>query len=216
MIIGTQVDRIVVMTIWDNATVGMYAVALTIAYSCLAVITESLHTVMFPKLASEMDAASRRTTLAKGLRHGVALIIPSALFLILLCPWLIPFLFGQAFGTAVPPAIALLLAYIPLALRQIGARGLRGLGDTRAGTLTESITLIVFLLTVWPLGHVFGLVGIGLALLLANIVSLAYLARYMSKHIGIEFTAWLTPQAWGELIKYARLYIAHVKSSNGR
>jgi Na+-driven multidrug efflux pump len=79
-----------------------------------------------------------------------------------------------------------------MSLRQIIVRSLRGLGKALPGVIAESLSLIIFILLCWPLGSMFGLLGIGIALLLANMASLVYLSSYLYKHLNLSMINW-----WG-------------------
>jgi O-antigen/teichoic acid export membrane protein len=192
LILASQVDRIVVMTLWNDSSVGLYIVAFTVASSGLAVIASSFYTLIFPTIGHKKGIEAQAEYLAKGLRYAMLLIVASAIPLLVLTPWLVPFLFGSEFNSAVIPTIGLLLAYIPMSMRQIIVRSLRGLGKALPGVIAESLSLIIFILLCWPLGSMFGLLGIGIALLLANLSSLVYLSSYLYKHLNLSTINW-----WG-------------------
>jgi O-antigen/teichoic acid export membrane protein len=86
----------------------------------------------------------------------------------------------------------LVMAYVPLALRQIIVRTLRGIGDAKAGTAAESISIAIFLLLCWPLTLRWQLNGLSVALVVGNCAALAYLTWHMSERLGISPKRW-----WG-------------------
>jgi O-antigen/teichoic acid export membrane protein len=190
VLLSTQADRMLVIALWDDAAVGFYAVAFTVGTAALGIITHTFHIVMFPRISAAESDAARREIIAKGLRHASLLLVIGTGMLMAMTPWLIPFLFGQAFQGAVAPALALLLAYIPLALRRITVRSLRGVGEARPGTVAEVVALLAFLALFWPLAWELGLVGIALALLAGNMAALVYLSGYLKTRLG------LTPRHW--------------------
>lgn len=191
----TQVDRFVVITLLDDRHVGLYAVALTFASSGITILSSSFHTLMFPNIARK-DEAAQRDYLARGLRYAMLLIVVCSLPLVALMPVLLPFLFGKDFSAAVIPSMFLVGAYIPLALRQIIVRSLRGLGDPGTGTKAEALSVLIFLIVAWPLTVRFQLLGVASALLLGNISALAFLAWYMSARLSISPGRW-----WGLNLK---------------
>lgn len=213
-LLGSRVDRGVVMLFWGDAAVGLYVVALTWASAGLNTITFSFRTVLFPHLAGEANAARRRVLLANSIRYASCLLTMGTLALASLTSWLLPLLFGASFEEAVPVALALLAGGWPLALRQIAIHGLRGLGQVRPGTVAESIAILVFVACVWPLGHGLGLLGVALALLLGNLASLAYLMNHLWHRFGIAPRAW-----WGfelttvrEIVRIGVKRLADLKS----
>jgi antigen flippase len=192
LLLGTaQIDRFVVITLLDDRHVGLYAAALTFATSGLTILSSSFHTLMFPSIARK-DEAAQREYLANGLRYAMLLIVACSLPLIALLPYLLPLLFGKAFLAAVVPSMFLVGAYIPLALRQIIVRSLRGLGDPGAGTRAEALSIVIFLIAAWPLTLRFQLLGVGCALLVSNVCALAFLAWHLSARLSISPARW-----WG-------------------
>ena len=177
---------------WPDAAIGLYAVALTVASTGLAAITISFRTVLFPHLSTDTDLRTRHALFARGLRYACLLLIVGTAALGSVTPWLVPTLFGRDFAAAVPTTLALLIAQSLLAVRNIIAQGLRGLRMTRPGAISEVISIAVFLACIWPLTSLANLPGIGLALVISNLVSLAYLARFLSRRLDLPVREW-----WG-------------------
>jgi O-antigen/teichoic acid export membrane protein len=192
VLLSGQIDRALVMALWDSATVGLYAAAFTYSGSALSVITTTVHTVVFPRIANLQDEANRRALLGRTLRFSMLIICLCTVPMVLLTSWAVPRLFGADFSAAVVPSMVLLAAYVPLAMRQIIVRAVRGFGDARLGVIAESIAVIVFLIGAYPLGRSFGLTGIALALLLGNSVCFVYAVGYLRRTFGIQIRDW-----WG-------------------
>jgi O-antigen/teichoic acid export membrane protein len=190
--LGSQVDRLVVISLRDNTTIGIYMVAFTVASAGLGLISQTFHVVLFPNISHQSSLPAQRELLAKGLCSAMLLLVCLTLALMVLVPWLIPLLFGTVFKAATWPCMVLLLGYVPLALRQVIVRCLRGLGAGVPGTIAEALALVVFLSCSWPFGQQFGLIGIGLAFLVANTVALVYLAGYLRNCLGLALRDW-----WG-------------------
>jgi antigen flippase len=191
VLVTSQVDRFVVITLLDNRSVGLYAAALAIASAGIGIISSSFHTMMFPSIARR-DEGAQREYLAKGLRYAMFLLVTCSLLLAASIPIVLPLLFGADFRAATVPAILLVIAYVPLALRQIIVRSLRGIGDAKAGTTAEAISIATFLTLSWPLTLHWQLVGLSLALLIGNIAAVAYLTWHMSARLAIPPKRW-----WG-------------------
>ena len=117
--VGRNVDRAVLASFWDDAAIGLYAAALTLASAGLAAITISFGTVLFPHLSADTDVRARRALFARGLRYACLLLAVGAVALGSMTPWLVPLLFGPGFAAAAPTAAALIVAYGLLAIRQI-------------------------------------------------------------------------------------------------
>lgn len=191
--LSAQVDRVVVMWYFDDAEVGYYVVALTVATAGLGLVTNSVHTVLFPSLAAEPDRARAIDSLRTGLRRSSLFLIAGTLAALAAVPVFLPVLFGTAFTEAVPVAMVLIAAYAPLALRQIIVRCIRAFGDARSGSIAEAAALAAFIAAVWPCVSLLGLTGVGAALLAANMLALVILCRNLRRLYGLSPQSWLVP-----------------------
>ena len=75
------------------------------------------------------------------------------------------------------------MACLPLSIRQILIRSLRGLGISRYSTKAELLSVIVFMITVMPFLDNYDLIGVGYALVVSNTVSLGYLLYILKRNI---------------------------------
>jgi O-antigen/teichoic acid export membrane protein len=179
-----------VLKFWDDRTVGYYAVALTVAGTGVAVLTNTFHIILFPRIAGERDPAGQIKLLARGLRHGNFLIGTTSIALMVVTPWLVPLVFGRAFTPATLPALVLLVAGWPLASRQIIARCLRALGESRSSLIAEAWALGLFVIVAGPLASICGLVGVAFASLIANAAALSYLGFVLRRQFALGFADW--------------------------
>ena len=185
-------DRFVVVTFWDDTSLGLYVVALTLATAGLNLVTSAFNILLLPRLAQARDVAAQRRIMGETLRYVSLLLSVGTAVLLVLCPWLLPFLFGDAYAGAIGLCLVLLLAYLPLALRQVIVHGLCGTGDWRPRILAEGLALGTFAALVWPLAHLLGLLGIPTALLVADVISLAYLLAFLRRRWQLS-----SPECWG-------------------
>jgi enterobacterial common antigen flippase len=185
-------DRFVVVTFWDDASLGLYVVALTLATAGLSLVTGAFNVLLLPRLTQARDAAAQRRIMAETLRYLSLLLTVGTAALLLLCPWLLPFLFGDAYAGATGLCLMLLLAYVPMALRQVIVHGLCGTGDWRARILAQALALGAFATLAWPLARLLGLLGIPTALLIADAIALAYLLAFLRRRLDLS-----SPECWG-------------------
>ena len=209
MLIGSQADRLVLVKLWDNASIGLYAVALTVASAGMGALANSFQTIVFPRMGRLTDKRAQHAYLAKQLRYAMVLLTGLALLIIGFSPWMIPLVFGEEFQSAIPTSIVLTLALIPYALRQILIAALRGLGESVPGTVSEVIALAGFGSLVWPLGTAIGLPGVAAAMLAGNLVAVAYLFRYLSRSLQLNTKDWwgLNIDTAAQLFKIGRHYV---------
>ncbi|MCC2665360.1 MAG: polysaccharide biosynthesis protein [Geminicoccaceae bacterium] len=211
-------DRLIVVTFWDDASLGLYVVALTFANAGLNVVTGSFNTLLLPRLAQAENAQAQRRIMGQTLRYATLLLTAGTAVLLLICPWLLPFMFGHAYGSAVGICLVLLVAYLPTALRQVIVHGLSGTGHWRPRILAHGLALATFAVVVWPLAGRLGVLGIPTALLIANSIALAYLLVFLRRQLALSSSeCWgLSPatvrQVWGHgraLVKGARPAVAN-------
>ena len=187
LFLTAQADQLVVLIVWNDATLGQYVVALTIASAGLAVVSGALPKVLFPYLAHIRDPLEQSRLLGRGVRHATLVLVGISLPIALLMPLLVPLLFGPAFRDAIGPARLLLIAYLFIALKTILIQSLRGLGETRAGAVAAGTSLGLFMIFVWPLGDSLELLGVAIALIVANVGALGYLMHHLYKRHGLGF-----------------------------
>ncbi len=185
VLLAARIDRAIVFSLWDNSTAGLYAVALTYSGSALGIITSTVQIIVLPKMARHDKSAEQHYFLGRTIRASMLTIILCSMPLILAAPWLVPNVFGQDFRSAIVPCIILIIAYAPLALRQIITRAICGMGDGRLGVIAESAAIVSFVLFGIPLGRTYGLSGICCALLLSNLFALALTSNYLRTTTGI-------------------------------
>jgi O-antigen/teichoic acid export membrane protein len=185
-------DRFVVITFWDDASLGLYVVALTLATAGLSLVTGAFNVLLLPRLVLAKDAAIQRRIMGETLRYVTLLLTAGTAVLLLLCPWLLPFLFGDAYAGAIGLCLVLLVVHLPMALRQVIVHGLSGTGDWRPRILAQALALGTFAALVWPLAGMLGLLGIPTALLVADSVALAYLLVFLRRRLQLS-----SPECWG-------------------
>jgi len=159
---------------------------LTLATAGLDVATGAFNVLLLPRLARAQDVGTRRRIMGQTLRYATLLLTAGAAVLLLLCPWLLPFLFGHAYAGAIGICLVFLVAYLPTALRQVIIQGLTGTGDWRPQVLAQGLALLAFAALVWPLAERLGLLGVPTALLVANSLALAYLVLFLRRRLGLS------------------------------
>jgi enterobacterial common antigen flippase len=205
---ASQIDRLLMVLIFDDAAIGFYVVAVTWGATSITAVYGSFCTVLFPYLAAEPDPGRQCALLARGLRYACLVLVGTIAALAFLTGWLLPALFGAEFHRSVPIAYALLAAYLPLSFRHIIVYGLRGLGRAHPGTIAEVITIVIFIACVWPLTGALSLMGVPAALVLANSISLLYLVHYLQRQLDLRPGDWwgLTPATFSEVVLLAIRY----------
>jgi O-antigen/teichoic acid export membrane protein len=187
-----QADRLVVVTFWDDATLGLYVIALSLAGAGLDVVTGAFNVLLLPRLAAARDLGAQRRIMGQTLRYTTLLLTAGTAVLLLMCPWLLPFLFGADYAGAVGICLVFLVAYLPTALLRVITYGLSGTGDWRPRIMAQALALGVFAAAVWPLAARLGVLGVPTALLIANTAALAYLLVFLRRRLALS-----SRECWG-------------------
>lgn len=194
-LLSSQADRIVLVLAFPDVTIGHYVVAWTFAASGIAAVTSAVSFVLLPHLAAERDRDRARTTLALALRRTAIFLYIGVAVAGLATPWLFPLLFGAAYAETVPLALLLLVAVVPLTLRQTIVRSLRAFGEARIGVVNELAAIVVFLCAAFVAVGTIGwrVEGIATAVIMANLIGLLHCIRHLEGRHAISPRHWIVP-----------------------
>jgi O-antigen/teichoic acid export membrane protein len=189
MFAGTEIDKLVIILMLDNVSLGLYVSAMTVASTGLGLITQTFNTVLFPHIARNAEREHKRSLVIRSLRYSVVLLFVFQTFLAIISPAIVPIVFGKAFVEAVPIAVVLTLTFMLKGIKNIMVYSLRGMDRTRAASLAEVVVVVTFIIAAITLREL-GLLGIGVAMFAAHLLSLIYLSRQLSKEEDIRFSDW--------------------------
>jgi O-antigen/teichoic acid export membrane protein len=183
-IVAERLDQMIIAIFLSAADLGLFVIATTVARLPL-VLASTLATVAFPKIAGAADAAARAAIFGRYSRAASLTILPMALALAAVTPWLLPFFFGAAFADAVPVAWMLTAAAVPLSLKAMLSAGLKAcdkgwiVGQAEIATLALSAAFLAALVPSY------GLMGAAAAGLLAQGGALAFMLFRVRHSVGI-------------------------------
>lgn len=194
-LLSSQADRLVLVLAFPDVTIGHYVVAWTFAASGLAAVTNAVPLVLLPHLAAERDRERARALLALALRRTAIFLYAGVPIAGLATPWLFPLLFGAAYVEAVPLALLLLVAVVPLTLRQTILRCLRAFGEARIAVVNELAAMVaLFCTAIVAVGTIGRRVeAIATAVVLANLVGLFHCIRHLDGRHAISPIQWIVP-----------------------
>lgn len=199
----------------DLTALGLYNAGYMLTFTYAGMVFSAMETDYYPRLSAVNGNSESESLLAnRQMEVSLLLVSPMIIALILLLPVLIPLLFSKSFVEVVPMAqvailsmlwksVTLPIAYIPLAR-----------GDSKMFMVLESIYYVVLVvLVVFGYQHL-GLLGTGVALLLAHIFDLTI--EYLTARFRYGYK--LSPRVAGEFIVSLALsivaYLAIVCTSN--
>lgn len=195
---NARLDQLLMIPLVPTRQLGLYAVAVTYA-TLPTVVSSALMVVIGPRVALGDHALVGRS-----LRITIALMTVAGGGLALLAPIVLPLAFGSEFAGAVPMALILIAAGVPLAgtvvltsaMTSLGRPGTPAVGQIMGGVLT-----LVGLLVLLP---VLQAVGAALVSLIAYSVTMVFMLVMTARHLDSSVRFLLKPQrsdlAWAAVI----------------
>jgi len=166
-----RVDQVVAGAYLSPTALGIYVSSL--AFTNLPrFIAQSIGMVAYPYIAGQSHNQQRaRRLMWQFFFVTMTLTLAVAFVLIMLSDYLVPFVFGEGFRSAVRPTQILLVGSVLFSARRIIAEGLRGRGYPTANTVAEGISWLVMLTALPLLVPRWNLNGLALGLVLSAAVS---------------------------------------------
>lgn len=164
--VNYRFDIIILGGFASASAVGIYSVALTLT-GIAWVLPQALQTVLFPRTASlsesavtgEISLAEEDEALARAVRHGVLLTLPTALLVIVLLVVGVPLVYGARFHETIVLGCILLPGVLVLGEAKILAAAIAGRGKPRymfySSLISMPITLALYFALI-PRAHAHG------------------------------------------------------------
>lgn len=182
-----RLDQVLMITLVPPRELGLYAVATTISS-----VYGPLAGAVSPPLMARIGAGERYL-MAQAVRMTVMVTVAMNLVVAVLTPILLPVLFGPEFRAAIPMAIVLLVASVPLAGATVLSTALQADGVPLIPTVGEgialAITVVGLALLLTPLQ------GIGAALVSLAAYSASFLFQLVMarRRVGVPLRTFLLP-----------------------
>lgn len=178
-------DIFIINYFLNPMNVGLYFVAVAIAESIL-MTTKSMAIIILSDTVNLENKKSSTALTAKTSRIGFSLNIIISIAMAILSPWIIPFVFGEAFYNSVVPFILLLPGVIALSITNILASFITGIGFPQYNVNASGISCIFTILLNLLFIPLLGINGAAIATSVSYIAS-ALLTIYYFKKISSDF-----------------------------
>lgn len=204
-LLNERLDQLVISIFLAPARLGLYVVAVTMT-SITNLVGASVSFIALPAVA-RLDTDTERAEAAR--RYIAATVVLSTLTAapaLLLTGWLIDLLFGVAFGGATDVCRVLLLAAFVLSTGRVVQAVLKAINRPLDAGIAETLALVVTVAALAVLLPAIGIMGAGVASLLAYVTSTAF-ALYRAGHVlnvpplalllpaRRDWTRWHVPEA---------------------
>lgn len=211
--IGSQSDRLLVVSLLPAEQIAYYFIALTVVTSAFGVLSGSLGTVMFPEISGRLEKEVATASLSRLLRRSTLAVVVSVLPIAVASYLLIPSLFGENFAEAAVLGPIMALAAGPFCIRQIAVRCARGLDDGQMGVGAEATAMIVLALLAYPAIKLGSVMGLAVATIVAHTAAIFYVALRLKHKHSISAREWLFPNR--DMILDVRQVIINMKQLAG-
>ena len=203
-----RVDLFILNAYTSRADVGIYSLAVSLT-TLGWVLPNALHTVLFPRTASEAASANAGeispddadAAITRPSRHIVILMLPTALLLVLLLVVGVPLLYGEEFQDTVMLGLLLLPGVLVLGFGKVLTAATSGRGYPKYTLLTVAIvapiTLVLYFVLVPAMGATGAALSSTISYALTTLLSLVFLRRVT----GIGLRALAVPSR-GDLDDY--------------
>lgn len=186
--------RAVVALHLSAAELGLFAVAGAMN-GAVGIAAQTLSRVAFPKIANAADDAQRSLLFARYFKLNVVFSGGATAVGIVLAPWFVPLVFGEAFTAAVPATQVLLIAGFMAGTRQMATAGLRAHGDNVSTLGAEGLNLALQAACLAALLPLFGIEGAAIAVAAGELAGLLYMMRMAWRRLGLSASALSVPNA---------------------
>jgi O-antigen/teichoic acid export membrane protein len=185
---NARLDQLFMITLVSSRELGLYAVATTIS-GASSLVTGSLAPPLMTRIAS-----GERYLMPQAVRVTVILTVALDVVVALITPVLLSVLFGPQFRGAVPMALVLLAASIPLAGASVLSTALQGDGVPLLGSIGEGIALIITVVGLIVLLRPLGGLGAAIVSLAAYSASFLFQLVAAGRRIGVRRSEFLVPR----------------------
>jgi O-antigen/teichoic acid export membrane protein len=164
--------RWIVTTKLGLAELGLYFLAARLAYLPAQLTTDIFDQIAFPVYARLQDDSAKLTRVFRSMVTSLAaVLLPAGLVFFVMVPWIVEHLLGSRWDGSTAVMQAIVLATVIGIISDAAIPLLKGVGRPSRVVVLEIIRIAVLLLSAWFLTGPFGLLGIGLAEVIAAVVS---------------------------------------------
>lgn len=180
-----RLDQMILSIALAATDLGLYVVAMTVE-GPLFLAAATMEMLLFPKLASQSDESARQEILGRYFRASLIIVVPATILFLVLAPWLIGIVFGQAYLPAVDTARILALSGIGYTLKVMLTTYMRAGNRMRIVTQSEGIGILATAIALLVLLPPFGLIGAAIAQVLAFTIPALFMAFQVNRDTGLS------------------------------
>jgi O-antigen/teichoic acid export membrane protein len=191
--VNQRFDQVAISLVLAPAHLGLYAVAVTLTATS-SIVSATVSLVAMPAVAGAAGRDRQVELLGRFVRGTLLATLVSATLLIVLVPVVIGSFFGDSFVPATDVARILLVASVFLATNLTLSSGLKALGEPLASAIAEFVGVGITLVALALLVPLLGIIGAGIASLLAYASSTVYILWFIRRRLNVQPVDLLMPR----------------------
>jgi O-antigen/teichoic acid export membrane protein len=185
-----RLDQLVISVFLAPVQLGLYVIAVTLT-ALTNLVGQSVSLIALPAVAAEESGSDRAAMVRRYIRLTILGAAMLTVPMIVLSPRLIDVFFGHAFAPAATVTRVLLLAAVVLTSTRLAQSMLKAAGRPLDAGVSELVALGVTVASLGVLLPWLGILGAGIASLLAYSVSAAWTANRAASALGLSSVRFL-------------------------
>lgn len=157
-----RIHQMIALPVAGNYQAGLYSIAATIATVPFA-LGQAMASATFASIAGAKSRKTRADLVSTAIRSSFVISVITVSVIALLCPLLIPVLFGSEFEGAVPATLVALVGSVGVVVAYVTTSALTAVARGWHMTIAQTVGLAVGVALVVPLGANHGALGISVA-----------------------------------------------------
>ena len=186
MFLAMQIDKMALVLLSNNAQLGLYVVAVTVASAAQSMFVQTYINVMLPTAAKSGSEFENIEVILGPLRKLFIFIISATAAMVIIIPFVLPLVFGDEYFAAVPYAQVLALAFAFVGLKNVFIYLLRAWEKNKPGFLGEGIASVILVTGAYPALQIWGVMGLSVVMVLAHALGTLYLLYFLLKITGLS------------------------------
>jgi O-antigen/teichoic acid export membrane protein len=183
--ISLYVDQIIVIRLLSPADLGLYVVAVSLSRTA-NIFSQSLSLILFPK-SSGLPKDEVIAMTVRAFRVSTFISILAAIAAMLVAPYVLIILYGSDFKSAVAVFRLLILEVVITGSSMVISQAYMSLGRPSIVTMMYAVGLGVLIPLLLWLVPIFGITGVGMAMLLAAFIRLGFIFIHFPLTLKVPF-----------------------------
>jgi O-antigen/teichoic acid export membrane protein len=201
-LLNQRADQMLMAVVLSPQELGWYAIGVSLS-GLAGTASTAFGTLAFPKVAGS-EADGQRDVTRRYSRFNVTVTLALTIVLLVLIPFALPLVYGEAYRPSVLPAEILTVGAMFVGMGVVWSGSLRGLGRPFVAAKAELLSLLVTVVGLAVLLRPLGIVGAAITSLVAYFASALYLLLNLKGALSLRLMELLRPISPAFALSYIR------------